>query len=266
MDKRRLVTGVVLGLFSLWAIFGFSPLWFTLVVGLFMLLGSWEWAGLIGWRHPVLKSFYVLLMVLVFLLSLRVTLTVLMVAAVFWVIAFLLLSAPLAKTAWLKQPWVLFWVGFLLIVPAWLSARLLQMYDHWQLFYVFMIVTLSDTGAYYAGRAWGKHLLAPSLSPKKTVEGLVGGLLIASIAGVIISFFVPVFATLDQRLFLVGVGFWIILAGMLGDLFESLIKRHTQVKDSGSLLPGHGGVLDRLDSLCAALPLYLLLSVAMGWL
>jgi phosphatidate cytidylyltransferase len=121
------------------------------------------------------------------------------------------------------------------------------------IFFVFLVIFAGDTGAFYSGRMWGRHLLAPIISPKKTIEGALGGLavslIVAVLAGKLLN---PASFRLGSLLIL---GLTLALVGQLGDLMESMIKRASRVKDAGTLLPGHGGMLDRLDSLVFAFPL-----------
>lgn len=116
-----------------------------------------------------------------------------------------------------------------------------------------VVTWASDTGAYYVGTLWGKHPLMPSISPKKTVEGVIGGLLLAIAAALLAHWwFVPQLSWSDAVL----LGVLLTIAGLIGDLFESMIKRRTGVKDSGGILPGHGGMLDRIDSLLFTAPTF----------
>ena len=123
----------------------------------------------------------------------------------------------------------------------------------WLIVFLALVTWAGDTGAYYAGTLWGRHPLAPSISPKKSVEGLVGGLVLSMIAAVAVqSTLVPQLTTLDALL----LGTAMTVTGLLGDLCESAIKRSVGVKDSGGILPGHGGMLDRLDSLLFTAPTF----------
>jgi len=121
------------------------------------------------------------------------------------------------------------------------------------IFGLFLITWAADTGAYYAGTSLGRHKLAPSISPNKTVEGLAGGLMASILAAFLAqAWFLPSWTTADC----VAVAFLLTLAGLLGDLAESAMKRGAGVKDSGSLIPGHGGMMDRLDSLLFTAPAF----------
>jgi phosphatidate cytidylyltransferase len=132
------------------------------------------------------------------------------------------------------------------------SARLLPG-GEWLVLFLALVTWAADTGAYYAGTLWGKHLLAPRISPKKTFEGLLGGMgLAVAIALLAQVWFVPQLRPMDT----VILGVVLTGAGLFGDLWESAIKRRVGVKDSGSILPGHGGMLDRIDSLLFTAPAF----------
>jgi len=127
------------------------------------------------------------------------------------------------------------------------------------IFFVVLIVALADIGAYFSGRKFGKHKLASNVSPKKTWEGLFGGVATNILLVVVLGVFLKLDS--DQWLILLGLVMITVLASVLGDLLESMIKRHRGIKDSGNILPGHGGILDRLDSLTAALPVFTLVFI-----
>jgi len=149
-------------------------------------------------------------------------------------------------------------LGIALLCFMWVAIALIihQPHGPWLLLFSIVIVALADIGGYVAGNLFGKHKLAPVVSPGKTWEGFAGGMilqcgLIAAVAPVLPSA-IPIAA-------LVALVIPVALYSVVGDLFESMVKRHSGVKDSGHLLPGHGGVLDRIDGLMAALPLFILL-------
>ena len=176
-------------------------------------------------------------------------------AAGFW-----LLVVPL----WMKFRWVLpkssiaWLLGALVILPTWLALIHLRLVGTFALLAIMGLVWVADIAAYFSGRAFGRHKLAPSISPGKTWEGAIGGTLAVVVYGVLLANYLP--GQLANN-YLVLIPLLIFMASMsiLGDLFESLLKRQAGLKDSGSLLPGHGGVLDRIDSLTSTLPLATLL-------
>lgn len=156
--------------------------------------------------------------------------------------------------------------GTLAIVPAWCALAVLhgsEANGHRWLFVALAIVWAADSGAYFAGRHFGKRKLAPRISPNKTVEGLLGG--VASGLAVALAFAPFAGATLRQLPAVALVAIVAVLFSVVGDLFESLLKRHVGAKDSGDLIPGHGGILDRIDGVVAALPVFALGKALMGF-
>jgi phosphatidate cytidylyltransferase len=127
------------------------------------------------------------------------------------------------------------------------------------------VVAAADIGAYFSGRAWGRHKLAPKVSPAKTWEGFWGGLMAVALAAVLLWSLLPVQAAHISLAAVLAVTLTTALASVVGDLSVSMVKRQSGAKDSGSLLPGHGGVLDRLDSLCGAAPVFALGLLLAGW-
>ena len=255
---RRVVSGVLL------AALGFSAIYwldtpvimaaFALVCGLL----AFEWSRLSehdsqGHRLPQIT------LTMAFILALYVWPEYLrwwlLASAVWWLLAFICAVGYTDGQTCSKWQRLLFRAGMPLVIStAWASFVSLHEADKWLLLYVLVVVSLSDIGAYYAGRRFGKTRLCPDLSPGKTRAGLWGGMALALIFSVTTAFFVmPVW--LDGA-HLVLVSLCVVQVGVVGDLFASLLKRHAGAKDTGALLPGHGGVLDRFDSLLPALPLF----------
>lgn len=256
---KRLVTALVLVAILLLALF-VAPPWATyaLIVAL-VLGGAWEWAGLIRLESTAARLAYVLLVAVasggVWLLLHRygVSLSsILFISALWWLVATVwVVVSPTPTPAALVAL-----CGFCVLLP--LAAALEALYDGlgygpaWLLF-VFLVVWAADTGAYFAGRGFGRHKLAPLVSPGKTWEGVVGGLVAAGLAGLAGAWYLqqPMFAFALLCLIAAAIS-------VVGDLVVSMFKRRAGVKDSGSLFPGHGGILDRIDSVTAAAPVFLL--------
>jgi len=156
-------------------------------------------------------------------------------------------------------------IGLIVIFPTWLAMMLLHEHNPWMVLHVFGIVWVADTGAYFSGRLFGKHKLAPAISPGKSWEGVWGALLAIVVYSVIVSFW---WQTDEKHLQWLFVLICVVaaVASVAGDLLESMFKRAVGVKDSGQVLPGHGGVMDRLDSITAAAPVFAAGYYLAGWL
>jgi phosphatidate cytidylyltransferase len=158
-------------------------------------------------------------------------------------------------------------MGLLILVPGWMSAVYLLSFPpgRWLMVIMVIVVATADIGAYFTGRRFGRHKLAVLVSPAKTWEGFWGGVAACIILSVVLWYFLPERAAHLGIASVVAVVVTTALASVVGDLTVSMVKRESGVKDSGSLLPGHGGVLDRLDSLCGAAPVFALGLLLVGW-
>jgi len=264
MTGLRVISAVLLGGFLLAVILLAPPLWTGLLIGLAMLIGAWEWSGFLRAGRLAPRLAYVVATALLLGLAWRSTgqpgalRLLLAVAAAWWLLALLWIALAPQRVTMLRV--VL--AGWLTLVPAGVALWRLRM-DwpqgmRWLLFTLFL-VWAADTGAYFAGRAFGRHKLAPQVSPGKTWEGVAGGLVLA---GVLAALAAPGFGQATAPFVLLC----LLVAGfsVVGDLSESLFKRHAGLKDSGHLIPGHGGMLDRIDSITAAAPLLMLGVLLLG--
>lgn len=270
MLKQRLITGVLLAAFVFAAILWFPEAWFQAFIALCIAIGAWEWSALAGLRNAAARGVYTALFLVAMFALLHVApeLRSLLLAAgaLWWLIALLLICLyPAGTEAWHRTA-LLLPLGLIVLLPGWLALVALRGLDA-HVFYIVLLIGLivaADSGAYFSGRAFGKRKLAVHVSPNKTWEGFAGGQLAACVVlwltllarGVELSGAQWLLATLATLV--------LASASVVGDLFESMLKRVAGVKDSGTLLPGHGGVLDRLDSLSAALPVYSVLLVMAG--
>lgn len=180
----------------------------------------------------------------------RVAVLLYLLALLFWAIA---VPVWLYFKWCVSQPLALALTGWIVLVPAWLAIVLLQK-SAGLLLTVLLTVWIADIAAYFAGRRFGRRKLAPQISPGKTWEGVIGAFVAVLIYGFVVSFVLQPSAHLYDRLITMIFVSALTVLSIVGDLFESWIKRGAGAKDSGSLLPGHGGVLDRIDSLTATLP------------
>ena len=261
MLRTRVLTGCVLGALLLLGLFLLPPPWAVLAFGLVFTIGAWEWAGFGALRGPAARAGYALIVALALFFSWRWTYTsahlliLLGAACLWWVTALFWIMLVPAR----HRPTLTLVCGFAVLAPAFVALARLQIsadgFTRGPLLVLWLVlmVCAADIGAYFAGRAFGRRKLAPRVSPGKTIEGAVGGLLlVAAVAGSgAVYFGLPTLAA-------IAFGFGVGIFSIVGDLTESMFKRAAALKDSGTLLPGHGGLLDRIDSVTAAAPLYAL--------
>ncbi|WP_286740491.1 phosphatidate cytidylyltransferase [Psychrobacter sp. UBA3068] len=254
---QRIKTAIVLVIIVGIAMFASqTPILFAPLLAIGVIIAAHEWTKLMPkWRQPML---YVLLVLVITLVSL-----IFKVTWLFWWVASL--AIWLMALSWVKVfPTHTNWYGkkLALMGAVILTAAITAMFYLWQLsawwlLYVFLLVWSADSGAYFVGRKLGRRKMAPNVSPNKSVEGLTGGLVTGLLVVIGISVFKLQLTGMSLIAF-VALSALTILASVLGDLFESMLKRRADIKDSGNILPGHGGVLDRIDSLLAATPIFAL--------
>lgn len=262
MLKTRILTALVLVTLLLSLLFAAPALVVLLAFALIATLAGWEWAGFMGQDVPTRWIYGGMIFFFCWMLresQVEVFPLLWLVSALFW-----LLLAPF----WLARRWsfadndfVAYALGVILIVPTWAALVALHQRGPWALLAVMAAVWVADIAAYFTGRAFGKNKLAPTISPGKTREGAYGALIAVLVYGLVVWPWAGVFHP-------AGIGQWLLFAlalialtvlSIMGDLFESLLKRQAGIKDSSQILPGHGGILDRIDSLTSTLPLVALL-------
>jgi phosphatidate cytidylyltransferase len=269
MLKQRIITALILAPLALCGFFLLEGGSFALFIGAVVVLGGWEWARLSGFEAQSSRILYaVVVAALLFLLYLLPDLApwLLVAALIWWLMAtWLVLTFPESSAHWASAICKLV-IGLLILLPAWQGLVLIKQMPlgNWLILSVMILVWGADIGAYFSGKAFGRRKLAPKVSPGKSWEGLYGGLaaclLITAVVGVYRSW------SLGEIIFALVSAAIVVLISVVGDLTESMFKRKSGVKDSSNLLPGHGGVLDRIDSLTAAIPVFaLLLWAAKDW-
>ena len=278
MLRQRVITALVLaGAFV--AILALAP--FPVQSLLFALVasaGAWEWAALVGARSVILRLAYtVVIPILCFALWMGIDLggTQSAAAAQPWLAAAALLwSAMLLGLkyypagGWLwGQAWIRAIMGWFMLTATWLAVSVCLILTNGPivLFVLILTVAVADIGAYFAGRRFGQHALAAAISPAKTWEGFWGGMLGVAALAILISQNLPLSQLHLGWSSLLVLGLATAGASVVGDLTVSLLKREVGLKDSGSLLPGHGGLLDRLDSICGAAPVFALGLLLVGY-
>jgi|TARA_R110000851_G_scaffold38308_2_gene98421 phosphatidate cytidylyltransferase len=258
--KQRIITAAWLAPLVLAGLFGLDGGAFALFTALIVLLGTWEWANLAGITRAALRAQVVavmaMLMLVMWLAGAATAAWPLWLAAAGWLINFYWVTRyPASGQQWQATTRRLA-MGLWVLLPCWVGFNILRESGIAWLLFVLLLVWCADIGAYFVGRNWGKRKLAPRVSPGKSWEGVYGGL--ATTALLAIAFAVGLSLDIAGSLTLVLVTAIVTLTSVLGDLLESMLKRHRNIKDSSQLLPGHGGVLDRIDSLTAAIPLFAL--------
>jgi phosphatidate cytidylyltransferase len=261
MFLARFATAAVLLAICVAGLFFLPNSWWCALLLPALVAAAWEWSALSGFGGA--PRWWFIGLVVISAVAARLVgrdylpggdITIYGIGVAFW----LLIATPWLVKQWhVRSALAMGLAGWTVLVPAWIAIARLQAAPA-KLLALLAIVWISDTAAYAAGRAWGRHKLAPSISPGKTWEGVAGAAVAVAVYYVALSAATP------------NWGWWagpggillfaaVALAGVVGDLFESWIKRQAGIKDSGMLLPGHGGVLDRIDSLTSSLPIAALL-------
>ncbi len=264
MLKARILTGLILIFLVLMAMFQLPLSYFGLLLLLLSAGCAYELCAMLRLGMISRVAYMSLVTTLMFVASYMQARWVGTVALGFWLMATTGVLLYRGKSA-PENPLGYLWVGLLMIVPFWYATVKVVGHSPWLMLSLFLMVWGCDTGAYFGGKLFGKHKCIPHVSPNKTLEGFFFGMLATLGTAALIFYAFPQWiyplqdVTIQYWLMGAFVVYW---ASVFGDLFESLIKRIQGVKDSGNILPGHGGLLDRLDSLLAATPLFMLICEA----
>ena len=264
MLKARVLSALAMAAVLVTVLFAMPAAATLVLLSVVVLLGAWEWSAFIRGSGAAARSAFVgAIAVLLWLCWPLVGRAewleiVLWGAAAWWVIALLWVSLAPQRVA----PWSAALAGVAALVPTWLALGHLRLGAEqgaeWTL-YALVLVVAADTGAFFCGRAFGRVKLAPSVSPGKTWEGVFGGMLLALCIAALGTELFDVPAAVFLPVALAAAAFSIV-----GDLTESMLKRAAGVKDSGHLFPGHGGILDRVDSVAAGVPIFVLGLISSG--
>lgn len=280
MLKQRLITALILLPLALYCVFGLALEWFAAVITVVMVGAAWEWSPIMGLKRPLSRTLYTFSVGLA-LAGLQwwippsqiwqaeqlhpVYFWLLIVSGVWWAIATLLvLNYPGSRRLWSRTRSIVGVFGYLILIPAaagMFAVRSLNyttepLFGGFVLLFILLLVWAADVGAYFAGVRYGRNKLMPAVSPGKTMEGLCGGVALAFVVMMVVAQWVQIPAADYSGFYFTGL--LTVVVSVFGDLTESMFKRCAGVKDSGVLLPGHGGLLDRIDSLTAALPVFTL--------
>lgn len=281
MLKERVLSAIVMIIVALAAIFWLPPLAFTIALSALVVLGMWEWAQFVGFKSQMSRvvvagvTTCILLLLVVantdyinaarFMTDLSVI--ALFIACVWWLVALVLVvTYPNSAKLWAKSVVAKFLFGICTLFPFLIGLLAIRFNNYtldayqgtYLLLYVFLLVWGADSGAYFFGRALGKYKLAPRVSPGKSWEGALGGLFTSGVIAFVFLQATPddVFGRALETVPFIVVSVATVAISVLGDLAESMFKRQAGIKDSSNLIPGHGGILDRVDSLTAAIPFF----------
>jgi phosphatidate cytidylyltransferase len=267
--RQRLTTAGLLMPLAVLAVLLLPTHWFAALLGLIQCLGAWEWAAFVGARdksgrlaNTVLVALTLLL--LWFFVPRAWDLPLLAVGVLWWLAVAAVLSGIRRIEPKTGLAPALIPIGLVVLALPWLATVRLHGHDPqgpWLVLAMMMLVWMADSAAYFAGRRWGRRKLAPLLSPGKTRVGVYSGVIVAALWGGLVAAMLGMAP--GSAVLLVLLSALTAALSVVGDLFESLLKRGRGLKDAGSLLPGHGGVLDRIDSMTAAAPLF---AVGLLWL
>ncbi len=258
--KQRVITGVALIIVVLLGVLLLPSQLFAIAsLVVFVSLGGWEWGKLVSLTGYTKSLFVAGLLgtALIAYLVKDLRWAFIVMGVIWWAIVLVLLATYEQGTyLYRDRKWLLRVAAFLVLIPAWIALVTLHQHHPLLVLYLIFLVAITDSGAYFTGKAYGKNKLAPELSPGKTREGMFGGVAGAVVWSILGAFFFELPAT--DFLYFILLSLVVAFMSVSGDLFESLIKREAGQKDSGNVLPGHGGILDRVDGLIATLPLFTL--------
>ena len=285
MLKERIITAFIMIGVLLAALFLLSSQGFAFVLLAIAAVAAWEWADLSSLSSPIERIAYAVIVVAIiallgssldlintsFFSKIRLNVSasdrlrdILGVGVLWWGFALLwVLSYPASGAIW-GHKWLRAVMGLVVLVPSVIALLYLNAQDQGVTYFLYIIgiVSSADIGAYFVGRAFGKKKLAPNVSPGKSWAGFWGGAATVAIFACVAGLFIEVLGLSYMQL--VAVSVVTALASVLGDLLESMVKRQRGIKDSSQLLPGHGGVMDRIDSLSAAAPVFVLLAILLA--
>jgi len=270
MLKNRIITAAILIPIVIVFIFFIDTIWFSILFAIFVAIGAWEWAGLckLSETNKVIYALFIVLILagIYYFDSSTLYNALILSGVIYWLIAVALIVLYQKQRNLLpKSSFLLMLIGMLLLIPMWSGLTLLKSFSEIGASLIMLLMLLiwgADTAAYFAGKKWGKRKLANHVSPGKTWEGTLGGI-VSSIV-IAICYVIVSNKNLEDSLLFIGLSILTVIGSVFGDLMESLVKREAGQKDSGSILPGHGGVMDRIDSLTAASPIFVFGLVSLG--
>lgn len=277
--KERIYSAIILVAFVLAALFLFDPFYFALTIGAAITLAIWEWTQFANVKQPFWRFFIAGLFgsfLFLWIYSYKFDLNagrvfvdyaelILFMSVIWWAVALIMvITFPASIKLWQKSTFLQSIFALCTLIPFFIGALILRLNNYVMeplhgvmlLLYVFILVWAADSGAYFVGRKFGKTKLAPKVSPGKSWQGVFGGLISAGILATIFVQSMPEGTFQISTTYFIALSIATVAISILGDLTESMFKREAGIKDSSHLIPGHGGILDRIDSLTAAVPFF----------
>lgn len=269
MLKARIITAAILIPLVIAFIFFVDTIWFSILFAVFVTIGAWEWAGLCK-ANNIMKYTYLIFILLIlsgiyWLDNSLLYSSIILCGAIYWLFALVLVVFYQRQRNLLpRSKPLMMLIGLLLLIPMWSSLTLLKSFEHGAALIMLLMLLIwgADTAAYFVGKKWGKRKLANRVSPGKTWEGTLAG--VVSSVVIAVCYVIVSNNNLNDSLMFIGLSVLTVIGSVFGDLMESLVKREAGQKDSGNILPGHGGVMDRIDSLTAASPIFVFGLVSLG--
>ena len=268
MLKQRLITAFILAAFIIWSILGLSSEIFSIILAVFVVIGGWEWTRMVNFSSPVKRLFFMVALILSIFLTayldkteLSITHEILTVAVIWWVICgYIIINNIKIFVLSTRNLLMGTFTGLLVLLPPWFALSLVhasENYGPYYVIYILVLIGFADAGAYFTGRKWGSNKLAPEISPGKTWEGIWGAAVVVMLTAIASGYLLMgTDVEIKTLMFFMLLSLVTFVFTVFGDLFESMMKRQAGLKDSGNILPGHGGILDRIDSITAAAPVF----------
>lgn len=264
MLKNRLLTAFILGPLILWGIYVLPEIYFAIFMTVVVSFGAWEWSNFAEIKEPAYRFAFLVINItlfisVIFLNNFNLNIAIIAASLVWWILSIpLLFTFPFASKHLLNYKPLKLILGVVLLLATLVSIVLIRNNPNYGaefVLYLILMIWFADSAAYFSGRAFGKHKLMPNVSPGKTWEGVFGAMFITLILSLVAVNLFNI-ASSHSMIFII-VSMITVAYSIIGDLSESMFKRMINIKDSGTLLPGHGGMLDRIDSLLSALPVFI---------
>jgi phosphatidate cytidylyltransferase len=263
---KRILTAIVLIPLTIAGLFYLPPPEFLVITGIISLGAAWEWTNLMGIKTIYGRVFYLIISAIIFAWVIFIPVQKVFTAAFIWwfLAAILVVTYPKSNRWWNKGVVARAMMGLFVIAPCWAAINYIRDQNDgiYAILFLFVLIWGADSAAYFAGKMWGKTKLAPIVSPGKSIEGCYGALLFSALIALVALWFCGIPVAIWP--YALALSLLTVVFSILGDLFESMMKREIGIKDSGKLLPGHGGLLDRIDSLTAAAPIFVLGGLILG--